>query len=348
MVQCCRLYFSLCLLGLLATLLPAQANEAPQTVMVVIGAPGTPEYETQFQQWADLWQQACVAGGAHYVSIGTSAQGPLAGDDNDLEDYDRLQSLLTDPNVTEGNSALWLVLIGHGTFDGRTAKFNLRGPDVSDSDLAQWLESMSRPLAVINTTSCSSPFLQALSGADRVIITATKSGFETNFTHLGGALARTIADPESDLDKDGQTSLLEAYLTAADRVNDFYTGEGRLKTEHALLDDNADGLGTPADWFRGIRPTQRAADGAALDGYRAHQFHLVYNESENQLSPDLRAKRDQLELQVMQLRDNRDQYEESGYYQRLEALLIDLAHIYEEQPLKEERDTADTGSSAVR
>ena len=31
------------------------------------------------------------------------------------------------------------MLIGHGTFDGKDAKFNLRGPDVSDEELAQWL-----------------------------------------------------------------------------------------------------------------------------------------------------------------------------------------------------------------
>ena len=31
---------------------------------------------------------------------------------------------------------LWIVLIGHGTSDWREAKFNLRGPDVSDAELA--------------------------------------------------------------------------------------------------------------------------------------------------------------------------------------------------------------------
>ena len=320
--RCYGLMIGLCFfLGVPTVLFSAQAEGAPQTVIVVVGAPGTPDYETQFRQWAGLWQQACTLGGAQYIQIGT--------DQCDISDRDHLKILLTDPNEMQGNSALWLVLIGHGTYDGRTAKFNLRGPDVSDRDLAEWLKPIERPLAVINTASCSSPFLQTLSGTDRVIITATRSGFELNFTRLGGALARAIADPEADLDKDGQTSLLEAYLTASDRVNDFYTAQGRLKTEHALLDDNADGLGTPADWFQGIRPVQRAADGAALDGYRAHQFHLVYSDTESQLTPGLRAKRDHLELQVMQLRDNRDQYDETEYYRQLEALLLNLAHLYE-------------------
>ena len=34
------------------------------------------------------------------------------------------------------SEALWLVLIGHGTFDGKTARFGLRGPDVTPAEWA--------------------------------------------------------------------------------------------------------------------------------------------------------------------------------------------------------------------
>ena len=57
----------------------------------------------------------------------------------------------------EGQQPLWVVLIGHGTYDGRAAKFNLRGEDVSDAELAAWLEPCRRPLAVINCASASAP-----------------------------------------------------------------------------------------------------------------------------------------------------------------------------------------------
>ncbi len=109
------------------------------------------------------------------------------------------------------------------------------------------------------------------------------------------------------------------------------------RTEHALLDDNGDGLGTPAEWFRGIRPVQKARDDAALDGYRAHQIHLLYSESETAMPPDLRAKRDQLELQVMELRDTRATLSDEDYFARLEPLLREVAQIYEQadkQPSK--------------
>jgi hypothetical protein len=118
-------------------------------------------------------------------------------------------------------------------------------------------------------------------------------------------------------------------LTASHQTTKFYSAEGRLATEHALLDDNGDGLGTPADWFRGIRPVQRARDGAELDGYRAHQFCLLRSEAEANMPPALRAERDRLELEVMQWRDQRENVREDEYFARLEALLYEIAKIYE-------------------
>ena len=298
--------------------------EAPQkpTVIVVVGAAGSAEYGANFVEWARLWEQACSKAGANFTAIGLNkVQGP--------DDRTTLQQTLAGESQQTG-AALWLVLIGHGTFDGRAAKFNLRGPDISANDLAEWLKPVIRPLVVINTASSSAPFLSRLSGQERVIITATKSGYEQNYTRFGEYLAGAIAEPKADLDKDGQTSLLEAFLTASHRVDEFYLAAGRLATERALLDDNGDGLGTRADWFRGIRPIQTAEDDAALDGYRAHQFHLVHSEAENKMPPELRAKRDRLELEVVKLRDSKDKFSEEEYFSRLENMLYDIAQIYEQ------------------
>jgi hypothetical protein len=289
-------------------------------VIVVVGAAGTPEYATQFAAWAKLWEQACNKSNATFTLVGLDEPGISS-------DLTRIQQILADQSG-ETAAALWLVLIGHGTFDGRTAKFNLRGPDLSAKDLAEWLKPLHRPIAVIDTTSSSAPFLKELSSPGRIIITATKSGFEQNYARFGQYLAEAIIDPKADLDKDGQTSLLEAFLSASHAVGQFYAAAGRLATEHALLDDNGDGLGTPAEWFRGIRPVQRARDGAALDGYRAHQLHLLASPSEAALPPELRTKRDQLELQVMDLRDTRTKFSDDDYFSKLEPLLREIAQIY--------------------
>jgi hypothetical protein len=292
------------------------------TVIVVIGAAGTKEYGAQFTKWARLWEEACSKGDTKFAAIGLDK---VEGSN----DRTTLQKILAGESK-QTTAALWLVLIGHGTFDGRTAKFNLRGPDISADDLAEWLKPLLRPIVVINTASSSAPFLSKLSAQGRVVITATKSGYEQNYTRFGQYLADAIAEPQADLDKDGQTSLLEAFLTASSRVEEFYSAAGRLVTEYALLDDNGDGLGTRADWFRGIRPVRKAEDSASLDGYRAHQFHIIHSEAENKIRPGLRAQRDRLELEVIKLRDAKEKFSEDEYFSKLEALLYDIAQIYEQ------------------
>src|SRR4029453_6684986 len=116
--------------------------------------------------------------------------------------------------------------------------------------------------------SASGAWLKPMSGKDRIVVTATKSGAEINYSRFGGYFASAIGDPSGDLDKDGQTSVLEAWLSASQGVADFYKSEGRLATEHSLLEDNADGLGTPASWFSGIRAVKKPKGNSVPDGTR--------------------------------------------------------------------------------
>jgi hypothetical protein len=306
------------------------AEDQKPTVIVVVGAPGTTEYGAEFAKWAELWEKACLKGQATYILIGLNKIGTSdSNEPNQTDDRTILQQILAGESK-DSAGALWLVFIGHGTYDGRAAKFNLHGPDISADDLTDWLKSFSRPIAVINNASSSAPFLSKLSGQGRVVIIATKSGFEQNYARFGQYMADAIANTQADLDKDGQTSLLESFLFASGRVDEFYSAAGRLATERALLDDNADGLGTRADWYRGVRPIQKAEGSASPDGYLAHQFHIVYSETESQMPPDLRAKRDKLELEVVKLRDSKENFSEEEYFSKLESLLYEIAKIYEQ------------------
>jgi hypothetical protein len=309
------------LLAILLSVLTADREVRP-CVLVVVGAAGAPEYEAQFGHWADQWRAAAAKAGAHLIEIGRE-RGSGASD------RDRLRAILTE-QAKETESPLWIVLLGHGTYDGREAKFNLHGPDVTDKELSLWLAALKRPLALINCASASGPFLNRNSGANRVIVTATRSGNESNFSRFGGYLAEAISDPRADLDKDGQVSLLEAYLTASGRVAEYYRSHAQLATEHALLDDNGDALGTPADWFRGTRAVRRARDGASLDGTRAHQLYLIPSERERQLPAHMRHRRDQIELSVAALRDQKEKLGDDEYYSRLEKSMIELARLYRE------------------
>jgi hypothetical protein len=298
------------------------AGSSRPFVIIVVGAPGGPEFASNFVQQATLWQTACQTAKAQQITIGLETNAASANT-NDSELL--RQALNRAPK--EGAQPLWLVLIGHGTFDGKDARFNARGPDVSASDLALWLQPFHRPLAVIDTASSSAPFLNKLSGPNRIIITATRSGSEQNYARFGQYFAEAITDPAADLDKDGAISLLEAFLSASREAAAFYKNEGRLVTEHALLDDNGDALGTPADWFRGLRATKKAREGAALDGMLARQFFLVPSEADRDLSAEDCARRDALERAVLLHREKKGMMLEAEYYDQLEKLLLDLARF---------------------
>lgn len=314
------------MLTLMATavfLVMAQPQDRP-CVLVVMGAPGTDEYRDDFRRWAALWRSAAEKASAEFQLIGEGPEGGPA-------DRERLRKALAEKGAA-GTEALWLVLIGHGTFDGREARFNLRGPDVTDAELADWVKPIRRPLAVLNCASASGPFLNRLSAPGRIIVTATRSGDEQNFARFGQYLAEAVADPNADLDKDGQVSLLEMFLVASHRVAEFYKTRSRLATEHPLMDDNGDRLGTPGDWFRGVHATKRAKDGAEADGVRAHQLHLILNDRERSMSPQQRQRRNELERTAAELRAQKGRVSDDDYYARLERVMVELARLY--------RDTA--------
>jgi hypothetical protein len=300
----------------------ATADDTRPLVLVVVGAEGTEEYGKQFHQWASRWESAARQGQADFTAVGLESPG-------DKSDRDLLQERLATLNQAS-IEPVWLIFIGHGTFDGKTARFNLRGSDVTPAELAGWLNPIERPLVVVNCASASAPFLNELSAQNRVVITATRSGFEVNLTRFGDYLSSAIADPQADLDKDEQTSLLEAFLRAVAGVEEFYSSDARLATEHALIDDNGDRLGTPADFFQGLRAVKSAKEGATLDGVRAAQIVLVKSAREDQLPAATRARRDELERNLASLREKKTKLSEDEYLKLIEPVLLELAQLYEQ------------------
>ncbi len=292
---------------------------ARPSMIIVEGAGGGKEYDEAFAKWTKGWRAAGTKGGARITTIGAS--------EGQEESLTELRAALRQESA-EGAEVLWLVLLGHGTHDGQVAKFNLRGEDLTVTELAEWLAPMRRPMVVVATFSSSGAFLAPLSASGRILVTATKSGGESNYARLGGYLSTTIADPAADLDHDGQTSVLEAWLLAAQQTADFYASDGRLATEHSLLDDNGDARGTPANWFQGLRVVRKTGGDAVPDGTRAHQVHLVPSAAERELSPAIRAERDAIEAELVRLRATKPELKEDDYYSRLEAILLRLARIY--------------------
>jgi hypothetical protein len=55
----------------------------------------------------------------------------------------------------------------------------------------------------------------------------------------------------------------------------------------------------------------------------------VRSEAELRLPPEVRARRDALEVAIARLRDSKSTLGEEDYYQKLEALLLEISHLYE-------------------
>src|ERR1051326_3388583 len=88
----------------------ASAGEKPALVLVM-GAAGEEEFGRQFLEWAQRWETAARRAEVKIVKIGF---------DNSVTNQDRellIEALEKEPK--EGSAELWLVLLGHGTFDGK-------------------------------------------------------------------------------------------------------------------------------------------------------------------------------------------------------------------------------------
>jgi hypothetical protein len=298
-----------------ALILPLRAADQA-SVIVVVGAGGNDEFAALFTEWAADWASAARLAQAKLTTIGSGKE----------ESVEKLSAMLA-AESKDSSEPLWLVLLGHGTATGGDAKFNLRGDDVPASRVVEWLKPFQRPVVVVCGFSTSGAWLKPLAASGRIVVTSTRSGGEINFARFGGYLASAIADAEADLDQDGQTSLLEAYIAASRRTADWYAQEGRLATEHALLDDNGDGAGTPADWFSGVRAVKKPREGQA-DGARAHQVHLVRSAAEKGLSVEARKRRDALEGELAKLREEKASMPEEEYLKKIEEVLVELGKVY--------------------
>jgi len=264
---------------------------------------------------------------------------------NDSKSADHLSQLLkwiarkTTSTTEQHPQERWLVLIGHGTHDPTqktdASKFNLQGPDISAEMLVNAINKASespgnQPVSkwiIVNCSSCSGPFINALSGPNRVIATATKSGSEQNFSRFGDYFSQALSNPQADLDHDKSISLLEAFLIASNETNSFYLSDGRLASEQSLLDDNGDKRGTPAVFFQGVRPVKAPADNLKLDGLLAKRTVLFALPNATQIDPTQQVKIEEIENKIESLREKKRDLSEEDYYEQLEKLFRDIIQV---------------------
>jgi hypothetical protein len=300
----------------------ADALERKTTLIVVTGAAGEREFGEQFHASAKRWHDFAEKQNWQLTELGHS-------DTASTNDRDLLKQAVEQAASLPADAELWLVMIGHGTFASNVAKFNLVGPDFAANELSEWLKPVKAKCVILNCSSSSGPFVTALGGRNRVVVTATRSGAEQNFSRFGIYLSEAIGSLAADVDHDQEVSVLEAFLAASSQTEKFYREDARLATEHALLDDNGDRVGTGSDFYRGARPAKEPEPGKQIDGREASRAILYSAPDAPQLTTEQLAQRQRIEEQIDALRSRKKQLSEEAYLSQLEPLCIELAKLYQ-------------------
>lgn len=277
-------------------LLTSFTAHAELNVLIVEGLGGEAQYSREFAAQTKALREASTTL--------TSAERIQVLKDTGATRANVLAVLKQYASSLSKDDRLALYLVGHGSYDGYQYKFNLPGPDLSSTDLQTALNAIKAGNQLVVVTGSSSGALQEVLKQDtRVLVTATRNGNERNATHFGRLLAEALDDEAVDADKNGRVSVQEAFDLTARKVKDYFEGETRLVTEHAVLS------GPRADAFTLV---QRAE--AGLPAATAANAPLL-------------AEREQVNGQLEALRLRRDELGEDEYLKQLEPLLLQLAEL---------------------
>lgn len=211
-----------------------------------------------------------------------------------------------------------IYLIGHGSGAEQEAKFNIVGPDITGIEFADMLDRFDRQdMVIVNTTSASYGFSASLSSEGRVVISSTRSPSERYDPVFSGYFIEALDGRNGDRDKNNRVSILEAFEYAKANVEQWYSEQGRLASEHAGLDDNGDSMFS-------LNPGMNEADGLLAEiAYIDTLVDDTAGLSAEALAS--KARMQELERSVFILRGRKAEYLEADYWREMETLLVDLA-----------------------
>ncbi len=296
------------------------AVAADRYALIVSGVSGGQKYAEQQAKWvADTAKALHESFGFEADHVTTLREDAAAATERSTAESVRRTLVDWRRRVTR-DDVLFLILIGHGTFDGEAAKFNLTGPDLTADDWAELLDPLPSRLVLINTTESSYPFLERLSQRGRVVITATDSSAQRYATIFPEFLIRAFTSASTDTDKNGRISVWEAFAAASAGVRQYYDQKGQLPTERPLLDDTGDHLG-------------KEAEAPGPDGTLARLVYLdaeVTESGTGAATAALQRRRTALEAQLTALKQRKRLMPQDEYEAELEKVLVDLAKVWRE------------------
>ncbi|MBA2301103.1 MAG: caspase family protein [Acidobacteria bacterium] len=232
-------------LAALVLALPRAAAAQERFALVVSGATGGEVYASQYAGWIDRFTRT-LTGRLKFdparVTVLSESGNPQAAATAD----NVRKAIASVRQRMKGEDQLIILLVGHGTFDGTDAKFNLVGPDLESAAWAALLQPLPGRVVIVNSTAGSFPFIERLSGPRRIVITATDSVAQRFDTVFAEYFVKAFETDSADLDKNGRISVWEAFAWGAASVRRHYQQRGQLSTERPLLDDNGDARGQSA------------------------------------------------------------------------------------------------------
>jgi hypothetical protein len=288
-------------------------------LLIIVGLSGDPEHGELFHGWGDTLAEASLQLGIPEERIIYLAEdleaGTLASARSTREAIGEAIDRIA--GVAAVDDVVFVTVFGHGTFDGRDAKVNLPGPDLSASEFDEMLERLApTPVVFVDTTSASGPFIEELSGPGRTIVTATRNGAEQYVTLFGGFFVEALTSEDADADKNRRVSMLEAFQYSRRLVAAAYEREGLLLTEHALLDDNGDGEGSD-------EPTLLEGDGVIAATFSLGSTDAAALPTDPQVRA-LYVERQGMERRIESLRLLRGSMDPVRYASELERLATEL------------------------
>ncbi|QHS50690.1 hypothetical protein [Edaphobacter sp. 12200R-103] len=294
--------------------LAATQTYAETYYVVIAGLGGEPDYEQRFTAAAKQLDKTFKASGP------TAHTFLLTGDQSTFSHLKEvLQSVA---GTVKPEDDFVLILIGHGSFDGTTYKFNLPGPDISATEIADQCNRIrARRQLIVDTTSASGGAIPALQRQGRAIITATKSGTEKNATVFARYWVEAFEDSSADTDKSDSISALEAFTYATKKTAGFYDSQKRLATEHAVFVDTLNGAP--------VREPDRD-EGALLSNLTLLRIGATQQAANNPARLALLQKKEELEQNIDILKYQKAAMDPGEYKQQLTALLLELAHTQQE------------------
>lgn len=297
---------------LLATLLWATNAGAAAYDVIVCGSGGEAEYEQRFAAWGQRLRRVLVEEMGHDADKVQLLSGASAGLDGIRRAFADVAARLDSADV------LYVFLVGHGSYRDGVAKLNIPGPDLSAAALDSLLHrTAAARVGVVNAASASAAFIGALSGPGRAVCTSTRSPEQRNASVYPEHFVAALEDGGADGDRDGRVSFWEACRAGAERTAAWYAAEGRLATEHALLDDDGDGLGTRLD----------EAVGGGGDGAQAQTLYLRRWDWGSGV-PEAWVEEYRLALERVEAWvEGKASVEPAAYQRRLEGLLIEAARL---------------------